>query len=49
MMIFDLRVTKGFHVSLEEGVVFLSSLLFSCIYFYAVNMSSEGKWQLIDQ
>lgn len=27
MMIFDLRVTKGFHVSLEEGVVFLSSSL----------------------
>lgn len=35
---------KGFLVFFEKGVVFL----FFNIYFYAVNISSEGKWQLVD-
>lgn len=32
--IFDLRVTKGFHGSFEEGVVFLSSFLTFLLHLF---------------
>lgn len=35
-------VMKEFLVFFEEGVNFPF-----CIYFYAVNLSSEEKWQLV--